>query len=231
MPITRFAPSLEQRLRAYHELSSRAKSFAVEPSLKPAVTISREFGCEAFPVAEEFVKLAEKVKGEEWLIVDISLLDVVAREHNISENTMLSLGHKPKWLDETFAALSPHWKSDSDYYRLLCEQVVMIATAGNAVFVGLGAAIITQSMANCFHFRLVAEREFRVKSISQRRGITKQEAEIIVAEQGGEREKIIRKLLDADEHDPLYYHAVFNNSKLRNRRIAEIMANMVLTGH
>ena len=85
---------------------------------------------------------------------------------------MLSLGHKPRWLDDMFATLSPHWKTDSDYYRLLCEQVVMIATAGNAVFVGLGAAIITQSMGNCFHFRLIAEQEFRVRSIARRMQIS-----------------------------------------------------------
>ena len=227
MPVTLLTPAVEQRLRAYHELSGRAKSFAAGAPLKPTITLSREFGCEAFPVAEELVKLAEKKTGEQWLLADISLLNAVAKEHHISEEVMLSLGHKPRWLDDMFATLSPHWKTDSDYYRLLCEQVVMIATAGNAVFVGLGAAIITQSMGNCFHFRLIAEQEFRVRSIARRMQIPKQEAEIVVTDKEKERDKVIRKLLDADEHHPLYYHAIFNNGKLRNEQIAATIADLV----
>lgn len=228
MPVTILTPSVEQRLRAYHALSGRAKSFATGVPRKPTVTISRQFGCEAFPVAEELVKLAEKTTGEPWLLADISLLDAVAKEHHIPEEVMLSLGHKPRWLDDMFATLSPHWKTDADYYRLLCEQVVMIATAGNAVFVGLGAAIITQSMGNCFHFRLIAEQEFRVRSIARRMQIPRQEAEIVVIDKEKERDKIIRKLLDADEQHPLYYHAIFNNGKIRNRQIAATIADLVL---
>ena len=227
MPVTVLTPSVEQRLRAFHELSGRVKSFAAGTPLKPAITLSREFGCEAFPVAEKLVTLAEKITGEQWLLADISLLNAVAKEHNIPEQVMLSLGHKPRWLDDMFATLSPHWKTDADYYRLLCEQVVMIATAGNAVFVGLGAAIITQSMKNCLHFRLIAEREFRVHSIARRMKITKQEAELVVTDKEKERDKVIRKLLDADEHHPLYYHAIFNNGKVRNEQIAAVIADFV----
>ncbi len=227
MPVIELAPSVEQRLRAYHELSHRVKSLVKGAPLKPTITLSREFGCEAFPVAEELVKLAEKITGEQWLLVDIALLDAVAKEHHISEEVMLSLGHKPRWLDDMFATLSPHWKTDADYYRLLCEQVVMTATAGNAVIVGLGAAIIAKSMENCFHFRLIAEQDFKVRSIARRMKLSKQEAEIFVTDQQKERDKIIRKLLDADEHHPLYYHAIFNNGKVRNPRIARTIADFV----
>lgn len=227
MPITILTPSVEQRMRAYHALSDRARSLSTGTPLKPTITISREFGCEAYPVAEELVTLAEKITGEQWVLVDISLLDAVAKEHHISEKIMLSLGNRPRWLDDMFATFSTHWKTDADYYKLLCEQVVMVATAGNAVFVGLGAAIITKDMKNCFHFRLVAEHDFKVRSIARRMRIPKQEAEITVVDQQKERDRIIRTLLDADEHDLLYYHAIFNNGKIRIPRIANIIADYV----
>lgn len=226
MPETLLTPSVEQRLRAYHDLSGRAKSFGTGAPHKPTITISREYGCEAYPVAEELVRLGEKITGEPWLLVDLSLLDAVAKEHHISDDVMLSLGHKPRWLDDMFATLSPHWKTDADYYRLLCEQVVMIATAGHAVFVGLGAAIITQAMPNCFHFRLIAEEPFRVRNIARRMQISKEEAAVVVMDKEKERDKVIRKLLDADEHDPRYYHAIFNNGKLRKEEIAGTIADL-----
>jgi cytidylate kinase len=159
--------------------------------------------------------------------VDISLLDAVAKEHNISPDIMLSLGNKPRWLDDMFATFSSAWKTDADYYRLLCEQVIALATAGNVVFVGLGAAIITKAMKHCSHFRLIADHDFKVRSIARRMNISKQEAEIIVIDRQKERDSIIRKLLDANEHDPLYYHATFNNGKLRNQQIAKMISGYV----
>jgi hypothetical protein len=227
MPMTELIPAVEQRLKAYHELNKRGRSPVEGGPSKPTVTLSREYGCEAYPVAEELVKLAEQQTGEPWLLVDMSLLEAVAKEHHISEEVMLSLGHKPRWLDEMFATFSPHWKTDADYYRLLCEQVVALATAGNAVFVGLGAAIITQAMKNCFHFRLIAEQDFKIRSIARRLKITKQEAELLVVDQQQERDRIIRKLLDADEGHPLYYHAIFNNGKVGSHQLAGIISGCV----
>ena len=228
MPIGDLAPSVEQRLKAYHELSNRAKELVKRPALKPTITLTREFGCEAFPIAEELVRQAEKKTGEPWLLVDKSLLDAVAREHSVPEEIMRSLGSKPRWFDDMIATFSSNWKSDTDYYRLLCQQVVMIASAGNAVIVGLGAPIITKSMKNCCHYRLIAEHDFKVGSIAKRLKISKQEAELVVLERQKERDRIIRKLLNADEHEPLLYHAIFNNGRTKNQLIARVILEHAL---
>lgn len=231
MPVGDLFPSVENRLKAYHEFDFRTKGLLDKPApLKPTITLSREFGCEAFPIAEELVRQAEKRTGEPWLLVDKSLLDAVAREHNVSEEIMQSLGSNPRWFDDMIATFSANWKSDQDYYRLLCRQVLLIASAGNAVIVGLGAAIITRSLKNCFHYRLIAEHDFKVRSIARRLKISQQEAEIVVLDRQKERDRIIRKLLDAVEHEPLLYHALFNNGKSKNRQIARIILEHALSG-
>ncbi len=227
MPLSLLYPGVEQRFGAYHELRSRARLLTKGVPLKPTITLSREFGCEAYPVAEELVKIAEETTGERWLLLDISLLDAVAKEHHIPEEVMLSLGHTPRWADDIFATFFPEWRSDADYYRLLCKQVVLIATTGNAVFVGLGAAIITKTMANCFHFRLIADQNFKVRSIARRLKISKEEAETVIMKQQKERDMIIRTVLNADEHNPLLYHTIFNNGRVSNRKIAETIADFV----
>jgi cytidylate kinase len=215
-------------MKAYHELSVRVRGLEKPVQLKPTITLSREFGCEAFPIAEELVRQAEEKTGESWLLVDKSLLDSVAREHNISEEVMRSLGGKFSWFGEMMATFSTNVKNDADYYQLLCQQVVMTATAGNAVIVGLGAAIITKEMNNCFHYRLIAGHEFKVNSVARRMKIPKQDAEIIVLEQQKERVKIIRKLLNADPQDPHLYHAIFNNGKSKNKHIARLILEHAL---
>ena len=224
MPTGDLFPSVEQRLRAYHDLSNRAKELVKKKAqAKPTISITREFGCEAFPIAEDLVRMAAKHTGERWVLVDKSLLDAIAKENRIPEETMQSLGTKSGLLGEMLATFSKNWKRDADYYRLLCEQVVMTATAGNAVIVGLGAPIITRNMKNCFHVRLIADHDFKVGSIARRLKISRQDAEIMVLDRQAERDKIIKKLLDADEHDPLLYHAIFNNSKLKSKQIARII--------
>uniref|UniRef100_UPI00272E5AB2 cytidylate kinase-like family protein n=1 Tax=Geoalkalibacter sp. TaxID=3041440 RepID=UPI00272E5AB2 len=222
------APSVEQRMRAYHDLTHRAQTVKKSAPPKPTITLSRQFGCEAFPVAEELIRRAQEITGEPWLLVDKALLDEVAREHRIDPDIMQSLGEGPRWIDDIFASFSDRWKADADYYRLLGEQVLMIAATGNAVIVGLGAAIITKAMKNCHHFRLIADQDFKVRSIARRMNLSPQDAELMVLERQKERDRIIRRVLDADEHDPLLYHALFNNAKLRNPQIARMILGHVL---
>ena len=231
MPTGDLFPSVERRLKAYHELSHKVSGLDDSAPLKPTITISREFGCEAFPVSEELVRLAEKKTGEPWLLVDKSLLDAVAKEHHISEEIMLSLGSKPRWFDDMMATFSANWKSDADYYRLLCRQVVMIASAGNAVIVGLGSPVITKNLKNCFRYRLIAEHDFKVKSIARRMKIPKQEAELVVLDQQKERDRVIRKLLNSDLRDPLLYHAIFNNGRIKSRQVARLILDHALSGN
>ena len=231
MPTGDLFPSVERRLKAYHELSHTVSGLEDSAPLKPTITISREFGCEAFPVSEELVRLAEKKTGEPWLLVDKSLLDAVAKEHHVPEEIMLSLGSKPRWFDDMMATFSANWKSDADYYRLLCRQVVMIASAGNAVIVGLGSPVITKNLKNCFRYRLIAEHDFKVKSIARRMKIPKQEAELVVIDQQKERDRVLRKLLNSDLRDPLLYHAIFNNGRIKSRQVARLILDHALSGN
>jgi len=227
MPTT-LVPSIEQRLAAFIEMNRRAKLAATKAAPKPTITISREFGCEGYPLAEDVKKLVEQATGEPWALVDRSLLDAVAKNHSLSEEVLHSLGQKPRWLDEMLSMLSPRWKNDADYYQLLYKQIVSVAKAGNAVIVGMGAGIITQSLENCYQFRLIADQEFKVRSIARRLKISRQDAELIIEERQKERERYIRNFLNADINNPHYYHMIFNNSKIRTDRIARTISDFVL---
>lgn len=229
MPMNILPPSIEQRMGSFNEVMRRAKLFKTEDQPKPTITISREFGCEAYPVSEELLKIVQERTGEEWVLVDKSLLAAVAKDHRLAEEILHSLGQKPGWLDQMFATLSPGWKSESGYYELICNQIASVAMAGNAIIVGLGAAIITKPLKNCFHFRLVADQEFKIRSISRRLNISRQEAELLIVDRQKERDRIIRTLLDADHHDPLYYHMIVNNTKVRSQKIARTIADFVLS--
>jgi cytidylate kinase len=230
MPEKLLIPSVEMRLGSLLEFSRRRGMEASSHHKRKArrtITISREFGCEAYPVAERLRETMEKKSGEPWVLLDKSLLEEVARDNDLSANVMNSLGEKSRFLDEILATFSSRWKSEKDYYRVLCRHLISLAEQGNVIIVGRGSSIVTQPLKNCFHFRVFASPGFKVHSIARRLGIEAEEAEKIIANRQKQRDNFIRDFLDRDAHDLGFYHLVFNNDKNDVATIARTIAEYV----
>lgn len=224
-------PSIEERLRGYIELSRRnlrehgpAKSARVHPT----VTLTREFGCEGYPVALRLQTLLEKRNGQPWVVMDRALLDAVAKDHNLSAQILQNLGAKNRFLDDMLSTFTPRWKSDKDYYRLLCRQIISLAEEGNVILVGRGAVILTQETGNCFHFRIVAPMRFKQESIAVRMGLTPDEAQDLIHVRQRQRDAFLKDFLGRDVADPTLYHLLFNNARCSAGRIAALMADVVM---
>jgi cytidylate kinase len=225
-------PSIEKRLGALLEFNRRkeleadSKSSARKSEL--TITISREFGCDAYPMVEQLKKLLEKKSSQEWVIVDKGLLEEVARNHNLSEDVLRRIGEKNLFLDELLAMLSPHWKSDKEYFQLLCQHIVALADAGNVILLGRASAFITRSMKNCRHFRLYASAGLKNRSISRRLDISEGEAETLIQREQRVRDRFIRDFLDRDSHDLSIYNLAFNCDLNSAEKIARTIADYVL---
>jgi cytidylate kinase len=230
MPEKLLIPSVEMRLGSLLEFSRRREREASSPhkrKTRRTITISREFGCEAYPVAERLRESMEKKSGETWLLLDKGLLEEVARDHDLSADVMNSLGERSRFLDEILATFSSRWKSEKDYYRVLCRHLLSLAVQGNVIIVGQGSSIVTQPLKNCFHFRMFASHGFKVRSIARRLGIEVEEAGKIIAQRQKQRDNFIRDFLDRDAHDLSFYHLVFNNDKNDVEAIARTIAEYV----
>ena len=222
-------PSIEQRLAGLIEVNRRAKLADETSIVKPkrTITISREFGCEAYPAAEILKGILEKNSGEPWALVDRTLVDEVARRHDIAADILHNLGKRPRWLDDMFSSLSTKWKNERDDFQLLARQIVAIATGGNAIIVGMGGAIVTQSMKGCLHFRIFGSLEFKTASIAKRAKVSQAEAVSMIEKRQRAREKFVRDFLDRDINNPEYYHLIFNNDRSSAAQIAQTMATFV----
>ena len=225
-------PSIEKRLGTLLEINRRfeqeSESRSREKKLRPTITISREFGCEAYPIAECLQELMEKKSGETWLLMDKALLEEVAKHHSLSESTLYKLGEKSRFFDEIISTFSQSWKNEKDMFQLICGQIIALATAGNVILVGRGGAFVTRSMTNCHHFRLYASLEFKKRSIARRLNIPMEEAEKIIPLRQKQRDKFIRDFLDEDAHDLRVYHLVINNDKNSAVRAAHTIMDYVL---
>jgi cytidylate kinase len=207
-------PSIDNRLGGLIELSRRIKiegSRADKKIVKQTITISREFGCEAYSTAEKLQKILEAGSGETWALVDRSLIDEIARRHDLEADFLNNLGKRPRWLDDMLSSLSTKWVNERDYFQLLAQKIVAIAAGGNAIIVGRGGAILTQSMKNCHHFRIFGSEEFKANSIAVRAKVSPAEALEMIETREKAREKFIRDFLDKDVNDIHFYHLLFNN--------------------
>lgn len=222
-------PAIEQRLRGLIEVSRRnTREHGFVERERPTVTLTREFGCEGYPVAEKLQHLLEQRSGAPWVVMDRALLDTVAKDHNLSEEVLRKLGSKNSFLDDMLSTFSPRWKSDKDYYRLLSRQILALAQQGNVILVGRGAAILTQGVGNCYHFRIVAPMSYKVNSVAARMEISAGKAQDLVRERQEQRDAFLKDFLGRDIADPTLYHLVFNNARFSAERIAGVMADVVL---
>ncbi|MDY0300434.1 MAG: cytidylate kinase-like family protein [Trichlorobacter sp.] len=231
MSVASLIPSIDHRLGGLIEVARRQNQgvwHEEEPSPKPTITISREFGCEAYPVAELLRLNLEKKTGENWTLMDKALLDEVAKNHNLSSDVLKNLGEKNRFLDEFLATFSSRWKSDKDYYRLLTRHIVALAEQGNVIIVGRGASIVTRNMKNCFHFRIFASMTFKKQSIANRLSISEAEAEAIVEKKQKERDNFIRSFLDFDPYNLAVYHLAFNNDRNSASKTADMITEYLL---
>ncbi len=225
-------PSVDMRLGALLELTRRKdESDASRSKIRHTITISREFGCEAYPMTECLKEIMEKKTGQPWAIMDKALLDEVAKHHQLSEEIVNRLGEKKsRILDEVLGTFSPRWKSDNDHFRLLCKHVFSLAEKGNSIIVGRGSSIVTQQLKNCYHFRIYASHAFKVASIARRLKITKDEADSVVEKNQKQRDAFIKDYFSLDPRDLRFYHLVFNNDKNTPERIAQMIAEYVPAG-
>lgn len=227
-------PSIEARLGAMLEISRRKDEGDATRikagKARKTITISREFGCEAYPMAEYLKGLLEKKTGQEWILMDKVLLEEVAKNHNLSEDILRGLGEKSRILDEMLATFSQRWKSEKDHYRLLCKHMFSLAEKGNVILMGRGSAIVTQSLKNCYHFRMFASQSFKVRSIARRLRISEAEAESCIEKKQKQRDAFIRDFLDQDAHNMRFYNMIFNNDKNTPERVAQVIVEYVTTG-
>lgn len=211
MPTARLIPNVERRLSAWVGVQERLRRDPRRDP-RPAITISRQFGCEAYPLAELLAKNLQDRSGEVWTIFDEALISRASRELDLSETLLGNIGGESRLLDN-LANLIPGWHTQNEAYEQLAHYILRIAREGNSIIVGRGGAVITQRLPNCCHIRLEAPLEPRVQSIQKRLSLDADEARALVVDYERNRERFIERFLGCSMADSQYYHAVYNTDK------------------
>ena len=231
MPENLLIPSVDLRIGALEEYNRRQKEGAAahpkKPKPRPCITISREYGCTGYPVAELLLEIMQQKTGDEWVMIDKAVLEEVAQRHNISEEILKTLGENNRILAEVLATFSPRWKSNYEYFSLLSRHVIALAEQGNVIIVELGGAIISRHIEHSYHFRIYGSESFKTATLSNRLNMTPEDTEILMHRQQKLRDHFTRDFLNQDDHDPALYDLLFNNDRCPPEIIARTIASYV----
>jgi cytidylate kinase len=181
------------------------------------LTVTREYGAGGYEVAR---RLAEACG---WELLDRELLHQAAAVEQLPDAELERLDEKPVSLADRFRLHPPHER----YLHGLREAALRAASRGNVVLVGRGTGQLLADVANAFHLRLVAPREWRARRMAQQEGWSPEQARARCTEEDRARDRFTRYFFGEAPFQPTQYHAVFNTGRVALEDVAASVAALV----
>ena len=223
-----FNPEIEKRLSAWSEWALRQAREKKIP--KPCITISREFGCQAYPLAEA---LHKRLNGQapdesEWTMLDRLLLEEIAKKSGYAKSELEYITQvNPTFQSMITTFMGREHADPFEVFFYIKKTVRYFARAGNCIIVGRGGVCLTQDMSNIFHVRLTAPLSFKLKTIMAYLGNTEGKAREHIAARQTERDDFTRHFTKMDLSDPHLYHLLINNDKFSVDEMADIITERI----
>jgi cytidylate kinase len=215
-------PNIEKRLQAWNEWAVRQNK-KVKPA-KPCITISREFGCQAYPLAEKLYNRLNKPEeeGKEWILLDRLLMEKIAKESGFVKSELEHITQEnPTFRTLVTTLVGREHAEPLSVFKLIKKTIRYFANAGNCIIVGRGSVCLTQDLPNAFHVRLVGSLPFKVGVIMENTGIAEEEAKEHIEQRQNQRDDFTRHFTGMDLSNPHLYHLIINNEKSTLEQMAD----------
>jgi cytidylate kinase len=182
------------------------------------VCISREFGAQAGPLAEE---VAARLGFD---VCDQQLVDEVAKQAHVRRRVVESLDERvqrgiTQWADRL---METQQFRTSDYLRNLSQVVLTLGRHGKSVIIGRGAHLILDP-AYALRVRCYAPLQWRVAQVAAHEGLSLARAEMLVLRVESERRAFYREHFRVDVGDPEAFDLLLNVSTLPVETRAELV--------
>ncbi len=197
-----------------------------EPGSCPFITISREYGCGGYEVAEALAGILNSSADSKavWAAYDRGVLEMIGEDLGLTRELADTLTSKARGqFDDFFKKSFSAYPTQITVYRTLSETVRTLATNGHVIIVGRGGNIITRDMPNGFNVRLVAPLEWKAERIAKIMDMKKKDAEKLVVKKDRERVSFFQEFAKFNIADPNNYHLVLNNERFSSEEAAAII--------
>ncbi len=220
---TLWDPHVEARFLAWQKMVQAQAARQAKPG--PCITLSREFGCQAYPVAEALVnRLNAGREDAHWTVVDKQVLEEVAKISGYSVDQIEKSRDTPPFLKAIFSMFLDDSRAEETEVTAYTRTAIQnFAKRGHCILIGRGATLVTQNLPNCVHLRLVAPLPFRVEKIMNGHGMSETEARDFIKLHQKLRDDFANRIGSGRLDDPQLYNLIVNNERLPAEKIAELV--------
>lgn len=210
----KITPEMDQRIQAW--LGHARKNREEDQNPGRCVTISREFGCQGYPVAQALMKRLNAAGGKKgiWIVLDRKLLEAIAEQSGFKP---MDIQHTSRANPLLHSMFSLFMEADSakplEVFTFTKKAVRHFAKTGNSIIVGRGGVNLTQDLDNCLHVRLYATLKFRLANCQKTFGVSAGEAREYLDAHQHERDKFLRHFTQQDLREPTQYHLEINKAR------------------
>ncbi|MGE3806872.1 MAG: AAA family ATPase [Gemmataceae bacterium] len=183
-----------------------------------SIAITRQAGANA-------PKIAQEVGAHlGWPVYDHQLVEHIAEDHGLRVRLLDTVDEKTtSWIRDCIESFGlEHGVTLPGYVRYLVETLHTLSKHGHCVLVGRGAAQVLPPETT-LRVRLIGSLHDRVQSISDRHGISPQEAKDWVDKKDRERNKFVRDHFHKDPNDPNAYDLTLNSHRYSVKECAEMI--------
>ena len=175
---------------------------------KPVITISREVGCNGVKLAHMLAEsLNNKNPAVQWKVISKEVFFESAKELNMSpEQLRKTLSQREKFhFEEIIKAFNDKkYKSGPTIAKTTREVIMHFATNGYCIIVGRAGNIIAKDLKTALHIRLTAPLDYRIKTIMDNNGLTREKAISFIQQVEEERIAFRESVLGAKIHDEMF---------------------------
>lgn len=226
-------PLLLDQCRAFLVARALSRPEAMERISGRAVTISRETGAGAMSVSQLLREYLEKEAGPNgehpWAVFDRNLVSRVLTDQKLPqtlEKYMPEDGqHRLKDLLEEILGVHP---SSYTLVQQTNHTILALALQGNVILIGRGAHLVTASLKNALHVRLVAPLENRIRHMEEYSHLSREEAEVFVRKSDQAKVRYLRKNFNEGTQSPLAFHLTINTGRVSFSEAARLIGDAVM---
>ncbi len=203
----------------------------------PVVTISRQYGCGSNKIVLKLLNKinsfndAKKIKAAnvQWMYINKEIIDESARELRLSPKRLEQrvMTHGTSVVDDIFSGFSHHYSlTDKDIIKKVKEIIETYAKIGHTIVVGRGGSAIANKIRNSLHVRLMAPLDWRIKKISEQRGISKNEAEELIG--NFDRQRVLwTENLSGKPYSDTFFDIILNRKSLSEDEIVKTIFGLM----
>ncbi len=214
-------PSFDARLRAQAEQWRRnRRGDRPRPETTPTmpfVTLSRQYGCPAWALAEELARrLNQRLGKDEYVIYDRKLLEWIAAHHAIEKDLVDSLSTRSRGeLEDWVVSLIGGRPSEWSVFQGLAKAIRGLALHGRSILIGRGGALLTRDLPGGVHIRLIAPAAWRLEALAREWPERVENLNMDTLRRlDRERESFVRKYTGEDPNSPEHYDLTLNAARL-----------------